>query len=51
MIFEFEAKNVSLNPPQTWEFQAKKTLSSNIFGPIIEYLAWPPSDMGIFDQK
>ena len=32
-------KNVPLNPPQTWGFQAKKIFSSDRFGPI-EHLAW-----------
>ena len=37
-----EAKNVPLNPPPTWDFRLKKTLSSDRFGPI-EHLALPPS--------
>ena len=42
-----EANNVPLNPPQTRGFQAKKTLSSDRFGPI-EHLVWTPSpNLGI----
>ena len=39
-----EAKNMQLNPPQTWGdfFRLIKTLSSDRFGPI-EHLAWAPS--------
>ena len=33
-LVTLEAKNVPLNPPQEWGFQAKKTLSSDSFGPI-----------------
>ena len=37
-----EANNVPLNPPPTWQFLAKNTLSSDRLGPI-EHLAWTPS--------
>ena len=37
-LVSLEAKNVTLNPPQEWGFQALKTLSSDCFGPI-EHLA------------
>ena len=37
-----EDENMPLNPPQTWGFQAKKTLSSDHFRPV-EHLAWTPS--------
>ena len=37
-LVTLEAKYVPLNPPQTWGFQAKKTLSSYLFAHI-EHLA------------
>ena len=43
-LVTLEAKNIPLNPPQKWGFQAKKDPlnSSDYFGPN-EHLPWPPS--------
>ena len=47
MWVTLEAKNVLLNPPQTWGFRLKKTPSSDHFGPTEHALCPPLPDLGI----